>query len=70
MAKRFAEDFGLMRLSVGEAIRSVLANQPNTELARCIELYLYQGLTVPDECAVQALEVTMMDVQCQTRGQV
>lgn len=70
VAKRFADDFGVVRLSIGEAIRNILANQPRTELAKCIQLYLYQGLTVPDECAVQALDVYLMDVQCQTRGSV
>ena len=57
-----------MRLSIGEAIRKVLNFQPYTELARQINLHLKAGNPVPDELAVQALEVALLDMQCQTRG--
>jgi len=68
VARRFAKELGVMRLSIGEAIRWVLSNQPNTELTKCIQSYLFNGLTVPDECAVQALEVVLMSKTCRTRG--
>jgi adenylate/nucleoside-diphosphate kinase len=70
LARRFAEEFGVMRLSIGEALRWVLSNQPNTELSKCIQSYLLNGLTVPDECAVQALAVVLMSKVCRTRGYV
>ena len=68
VARRFVTEYGCVRLSIGEAIRSVLSTQPNTDLARCINKFLHQGLTVPDECAVQALEVALMDARCLERG--
>jgi len=68
VAKRFAEEYGMMRLSIGEAVRSLLELQPHSELAISIESHLCKGLTVPDELAVQALEVTLMNMTCQTRG--
>ena len=68
MANRFVEEFGAVRLSVGEAIRQVVETQPNTRLAETLQAHLYKGLTVPDELAVQALEVAIMDMRCQTRG--
>ncbi|XP_041351641.1 adenylate kinase 9-like isoform X3 [Gigantopelta aegis] len=68
IAKRFADDYGLMRLSIGEAMRTILFNQPSSELARQMNEYLYKGLTVPDELAVKALEVCLLDMRCQRRG--
>jgi adenylate/nucleoside-diphosphate kinase len=70
LARRFAAEYGVMRLSIGEAMRTVLCTQPNTELALCIRAYLVEGQTVPDELAVQALEVVLMDVKCRTRGYI
>ena len=58
----------MLRLSVGEAIRMVLEMQPKTQLAQAVQQHLRKGLTVPDELAVHALEVAMMDMRCQTRG--
>ena len=68
VANRFVAEYGVVRLSIGEAIRKVLNFQSYTELARQINLHLKAGTTVPDELAVQALEVALLDMQCQTRG--
>lgn len=68
LAKRFVAEYGVVRLSIGEAIRKVLNFQSYTELARQINLHLKAGNPVPDELAVQALEVALLDMQCQTRG--
>jgi len=70
VARRFVSDYGAMRLSIGEALRSVLETQPNTELSRCILSFLLEGQTVPDELAIHALEVALMDMKCKTRGYV
>ena len=58
----------MVRLSMGEAIRSVLETQAKSALAKTILSHLRKGRTVPDELAIQALEVAMMDMRCQTRG--
>ncbi|CAF0775596.1 unnamed protein product [Brachionus calyciflorus] len=68
LAKRFAKEFGCVRLSAGEAIRSVLDNQPYTELAENIRSYLTKGKTVPDELTIQCIELALLDVKCQLRG--
>ena len=68
VAKRFQSEYGVTRLSIGEAMRRVLQEQPKTELARTMNLYLKKGLTIPDELAVACLEVALMDMMCQTRG--
>ncbi|XP_053315810.1 adenylate kinase 9 [Spea bombifrons] len=70
VAKMFASVYGLQRLSIGDAIRSVLENQPDTELASEIKNNLVKGLTVPDELAIKCLEVAMMDLTCNTTGLV
>ncbi|XP_077343259.1 adenylate kinase 9 isoform X2 [Lithobates pipiens] len=70
VANMFASIYGLQRLSMGNAIRSVLDNQPDTELALDIKSLLVKGLTVPDELAVRCLEVTLMDLTCNTTGVV
>ncbi|MGH0164644.1 UNVERIFIED_CONTAM: hypothetical protein FKN15_057830 [Acipenser sinensis] len=68
VAKMFARVHGLQRLSIGEAIRSLLSNQKQRELTIQIKKYLTQGLAVPDELAVQCLDLALMDLVCQTRG--
>lgn len=70
VANMFASIYGLQRLSMGDAIRSVLDNQPDTELALDIKSLLVKGLAVPDELAVRCLEVTLMDLTCNTTGVV
>ena len=68
MSNRFAQEYGVKRLSAGEALRNVTSNQSNTALAKQIEQYLCVGETVPDELVAQAIDVSTLDVQCQTRG--
>lgn len=70
LANRFAEAYGLVRLSIGEAMRKVLAEQQKTDLVRQMTKYLIKGYTVPEELAVQALDVCLLDMKCQTRGYV
>ncbi|KGL84236.1 Adenylate kinase 9, partial [Tinamus guttatus] len=70
VAKKFASTYGFLRLTVGDAIRLVLNEQPQSELALVIKWHLHKGLTVPDELAVQALDVTLMNHICTTVGVV
>ncbi|XP_075453717.1 adenylate kinase 9 isoform X2 [Ascaphus truei] len=70
VAKMFSCVYGLQRLSMGDAIRSVLDNQPETELALEIKRNLIKGLVVPDELAINCLEVSLMDFTCNTSGLV
>ncbi|KFQ95639.1 Adenylate kinase 9, partial [Nipponia nippon] len=70
VAKKFASVYGLLRLSMGDAIRLVLNNQPETELALTLKWHLHKGLTVPDELAIQALDVALMNHVCNTTGVV
>ncbi|XP_070589434.1 adenylate kinase 9 isoform X2 [Erythrolamprus reginae] len=70
VAKKFAETYGLMRLSMGDAIRSILNNQPETELALVLKWHLHKGLTAPDELALRALDIALMDTVCNTSGVV
>ncbi len=55
-------------MSAGEALRMVTTKQSKTGLAQQITEYLKSGETVPDELVVQALDVSILDVQCQIRG--
>ena len=64
----FASEYGLARLSIGDVMRMVLNSQGKTELAADMRGYLSQGLTVPDELAIQCLEVALMSLVCSTRG--
>uniref|UniRef100_A0A8C4TXD1 Adenylate kinase 9 n=1 Tax=Falco tinnunculus TaxID=100819 RepID=A0A8C4TXD1_FALTI len=70
VAKKFASVYGLLRLSMGDAIRLVLNNQPESELALMLKWHLHKGLTVPDELAIQALDVALMNHVCNTTGVV
>ncbi|XP_072494186.1 adenylate kinase 9 [Notamacropus eugenii] len=68
VAKKFAQEYGLQRLSVGDAMRMILNNNPETELALMLNWHLHKGLTAPDELAIQALEIALMDTVCNTAG--
>ncbi|XP_072264855.1 adenylate kinase 9 isoform X2 [Pyxicephalus adspersus] len=70
VANMFAKIYGVQRLSMGDAIRSVLENQPDTELASDIKSLLVKGLVVPDELGIRCLEVALMDLTCNTSGVV
>ena len=70
VARRFVAEYNVMRLSIGEALRTVLDTQPNSELSQYIKSFLHEGHTVPDELAVHALEVALMDMRCKTHGYV
>lgn len=51
-------------------MRVVMLFQPKSNLAKEMQKHLVKGLTVPDELAVQALELCLLDMRCQTRGYV
>ncbi|XP_065820230.1 adenylate kinase 9 [Labrus bergylta] len=70
VAQMFAKKYGLARLSIGGVMREVLNTQENTDLAVQMKRYLSQGLVVPDELAIQCLEVALMSSVCSTRGYV
>ncbi|XP_033125059.1 adenylate kinase 9-like isoform X4 [Anneissia japonica] len=70
LANRFVSEYGMLRLSMGEALRFVLDKQPATELAKKLNSHLRQGKVVPDELAVQALEVSLTNMRCHTRGYI
>ena len=68
VANRFVSEYGMLRLSIGEAVRFVLNQQPKTELAQQLNAHMQKGLTVPDELCVQALEIALLDMKSNTRG--
>ncbi|XP_072356094.1 adenylate kinase 9 isoform X2 [Scyliorhinus torazame] len=68
VARRFASEFGLQRISAGDAVRTVLLTQKKTELAVHINNHLKKGLIVPDEFVTKCLEVVLMNIICNTRG--
>ncbi|XP_004372514.2 adenylate kinase 9 isoform X1 [Trichechus manatus latirostris] len=70
VAKKIASEYGLKRLSIGDALRYVLNNQPGTELALMLNWHLHKGMTAPDELAMQALEICLMDSASNTAGVV
>ncbi|XP_062407393.1 adenylate kinase 9 [Sardina pilchardus] len=70
VANTFVREYGMVRLSLGSVMRSVLAGQPHSELATHMLEHLKQGGTVPDQLAIQCLEVALMDLTCSTRGYV
>uniref|UniRef100_W5KSE9 Adenylate kinase 9 n=1 Tax=Astyanax mexicanus TaxID=7994 RepID=W5KSE9_ASTMX len=67
VARMFAREYGLARLSIGEVMRMVLNTQNKTELANQMQKHLSQGLTVPDELAIQCMDMALMSLACSTR---
>ncbi|XP_029352962.1 adenylate kinase 9 [Echeneis naucrates] len=70
VAKMLTQKYGLARLSIGSVMRMVLNMQEQTDLAVQMKKYLSQGLVVPDELAIQCLEVALMNSVCNTHGYV
>ncbi|XP_077018750.1 adenylate kinase 9 isoform X3 [Tamandua tetradactyla] len=70
VAQKLASVYGLKRLSVGDALRYVLNHQPETELALMLNWHLHKGMTAPDELAIQAIEIALMESKCNTAGVV
>ncbi|XP_063757950.1 adenylate kinase 9 [Eleginops maclovinus] len=70
VAKMFAQKYGLACLSIGGVMRMVLHKHEHTDLAVQMKRHLSQGLTVPDELAIQCLEVALMSSACSTLGYV
>nr|XP_013031057.2 adenylate kinase 9 isoform X4 [Anser cygnoides] len=70
VARKFASVYGLLRLTIGDAIRLVINNQPESALGLQLKRHLHKGLTVPDELAIQALDVALMDRVCTSTGVV
>ncbi|KAM4866420.1 adenylate kinase 9 isoform 2-T5 [Thomomys bottae] len=70
VAKRLVSEYGLKRLSIGEALRGILNNFPQTELALMLNWHLHKGLIAPDELAIEALDISMMESICNTAGVV
>lgn len=68
VAEKISSDYGLKRLSIGDALRYVLNHQPDTELALMLNWHLHKGMTAPDELAVQALELSLMESISNTAG--
>ena len=68
MANGFVKEFGLVRLSIGEILRKIIASHSHTSLVKEILEFLKKGFTVPDELSIQALEIYLLDPQCVTRG--
>lgn len=64
VAEMFANKYGLARLSIGSVMRMVLKNEEHTDLAVQLQMHLSQGLAVPDEVAIQCLEVVLMGFCC------
>ncbi|CAI8010883.1 Adenylate kinase 9 [Geodia barretti] len=70
VAENLCRKYGCLRLSIGEAMRRVIAQFPHSELTCQLQAHLQAGDTVPDELCVLALDCSLLDVQCTTRGYV
>ena len=68
VAGKLCGRYGCLHLSIGEAIRRVVAQFPHSELTHQLLAHLQVGQTVPEELCVLALDRTLLDVQCTTRG--
>nr|XP_012608625.1 adenylate kinase 9 isoform X2 [Microcebus murinus] len=70
VAKKIASEYGLKRLSIGDSLRYILNHHPETELALMLNWHLHKGMTAPDELAIQALELSLMESVCNIAGSI
>lgn len=68
VCNKFSEKYGVERLSLGVATRRILETQPKSHLCSKIMSYLCKGLLLPDELAIEALEIVLLNMTCQTKG--
>lgn len=68
VAKRLEKEFGVVRLSIGEAIRRVMSTHAHTKLVKQIEEYLLNGFPLPDELAIETLQMFLMEPVCHNKG--
>ncbi|CAE1265244.1 AK9 [Acanthosepion pharaonis] len=70
LCNKFSEKYGVERLSLGVVTRRILETQPKSHLCSKIRSYLCKGLLLPDELAIEALEIVLLNMTCQTKGYV
>ena len=68
VAKRLAEEIGIQRISIGDAVRHVLTKLPDAELCRLLKTYLISGCDIPDTLEILCLEALLRTADCQARG--
>jgi len=68
LAKRFAKEYGIVRLSIGEALRNIVTSHEHAHIVKEIKEHLHKGYPVPDELAIQVLELCLLDPLCKSRG--
>ena len=68
VANRFCQEYGCVRLSMGEVLRRQISSFPKSTLAEIILSHLKAGKVVPDDICALALESALLDIQCATRG--
>ncbi|OQV19061.1 Adenylate kinase 9 [Hypsibius exemplaris] len=67
-ANRLAEEIGIRRISIGDAIRYVQSSLKKSELCRILTVYLTSGTDVPDTLEILCLEALLRTTDCQARG--
>ncbi|XP_061900631.1 adenylate kinase 9-like isoform X1 [Entelurus aequoreus] len=70
VAQMLSQKYGLDLLSIGGVMRRVLDTQDHSDLATQMKEHLHEGLAVPDELAIQCLELVLMSMVCCTQGYV
>ena len=70
VANQLVSTLGVVKFSIGEALRYQLMQFPESSLAEQIRSYLLVGETIPDELCVAALERKMLEAEVNTRGYV
>ena len=61
---------GVVKISIGDALRYQLLQFPESHLTEQIKSYLLIGETIPEELCVAALERRMLEAEVNTRGYI
>lgn len=70
LAEKFQKEYGLKIITRGQALRYVLKQLPNCELAQNIRKVLHEGWSVTHEMIAGAVEAYTLDAKCMTQGYV
>ena len=70
MVNQLVSTLGIVKISIGDALRYQLLQFPESHLTEQIKSYLMIGETIPEELCVAALERRMLEAEVNTRGYI
>lgn len=69
IANRLKAEYGVRRISPGDAIRKLISDFPRSHLVKRILVMLYSGHALSSFLTSKAISKILMDTDCNTNGE-